>query len=389
MDDENLRPHSFGPPWPVLPRSLGPAPFMALPHGLLSRGAVSWYIGGGLSLPWLISAVQDIAATAGSAPAAAAGISLTVVFALTFIISVPIGWSMPARWRLLPVITLFALSFALMPWLGWGVRSLWTYVGVCLGMMVLAWRTTILGIAALTLLTLVFGTLTDGFSEDDIWIAAITFSISLMMAAFANAFAALNRLRRAQDELQVMAAERERGRMARDIHDILGHSLTVITVKAELAGRLIETDPERAKAEIEEVEGLARGALSDVRATVAGYRGLTLPGELAAARVALDAASIEAQLPSGTDAVAEPHRELAAWIVREGVTNVVRHSGARRCAVRLGPRTIEIADDGVGPTGTSTPSTGLAGLRERVGAAGGTLAIGRSDLGGFSLKVIL
>jgi two-component system sensor histidine kinase DesK len=378
-----------GAPWPVLPRSLGPAPFAALPQLLWSRGTVSWYVGGGLSLLWLISTGQSIVEVAGSAASAATGIALLLVFALCYLVSIPLGWGLPARWRVLVAAGLLALSFALFPWLGWAVRDVWTYVGVALGMMVVGWRVTLLGIGGLAIVAVWFGVLLDGWGEDDLWLPAIVFSISLMMAAFANTLAGMNQLRRTQDRLEAMAAERERGRMARDIHDILGHSLTVITVKSELAGRLIDADPARAKAEVDDIEQLARGALADVRATVAGARGVTLSGELATARAALDAAGIAADLPRATDAVPPARRELAAWIVREGVTNVLRHSGADRCAVRLGEREIEVADDGCGPAATGTSSTGLAGLRERVEAVGGRMSIGRSDLGGFSLKVVL
>ena len=157
-----------------------------------------------------------------------------------------------------------------------------------------------------------------------------------MMAAFARTTAAMNQLRATQAQLEELAVERERGRVARDIHDILGHSLTVITVKSELAGRLVEADPARAKAEIAEVEALARGALADVRATVAGVRGVTVSGELAAARSALAAAGIAAELPSSTDTVPAERRELAGWVVREGVTNVLRHSAASVCRITLG-----------------------------------------------------
>jgi two-component system sensor histidine kinase DesK len=256
-------------------------------------------------------------------------------------------------------------------------------------MCVFPWRLTwpiILGLGALALVT---RGITGGWSENILWLPAIIVSISLMMAAFARTMAAMNQLRATQAQLEDLAIERERTRVARDIHDILGHSLTVITVKSELAGRLIETDPARAKTEIAEVEALARGALADVRATVAGVRGVTVSGELAAARTALEAAGIRAQAPSSTDAVPPERRELAGWVVREGVTNVLRHSAASVCRITLGPRVVEIADDGVGPTGTPGTSTGLAGLRERVEALGGRMTVGRGDLGGFTLRVDL
>jgi two-component system sensor histidine kinase DesK len=106
--------------------------------------------------------------------------------------------------------------------------------------------------------------------------------------------------------------------MARDVHDILGHSLTVITVKSELAARLMDVDPQRARSEIEDVETIARGALADVRTTVSGVRATTASGELVAARAALDAAGIEAELPLSTDNVPAANTELVGWVIREG-----------------------------------------------------------------------
>src|SRR3954452_8314897 len=152
-----------------------------------------------------------------------------------------------------------------------------------------------------------------------------------------------------REENARLALDDERNRFARDLHDILGHSLTVITVKAELANRLVDVDADRAKAELADLERLSRDALADVRRAVEGYRELTLPGELARARIALDAAEIEAHLPNSTDDVPSSLRELFAWTVREGVTNVVRHSGARACTVTLTPSSAEVADDGRGP----------------------------------------
>src|SRR4029077_2617443 len=129
----------------------------------------------------------------------------------------------------------------------------------------------------------------------------------------------------AQQENASLAVENERTRFARDLHDILGHSLTVITVKAELANRLLDVDHERARAELADLERLSRDALADVRRAVDGYRELTLPGELSRARTALSAAEIAADLPNSTDDVPTDRRELFAWTVREGITNVIRH----------------------------------------------------------------
>jgi two-component system, NarL family, sensor histidine kinase DesK len=203
----------------------------------------------------------------------------------------------------------------------------------------------------------------------------------------------------ARDEVARLAVSAERERMARDMHDILGHSLTVITVKAELAGRLIEIDPARASAEIADLERLSREALADVRSTLSGYREVTLARELANARSALTAAGITADLPSALDDVPGERRELFGWAVREGVTNVVRHSGAARCIVRVGRDHVEVVDDGPGlldcPDAADgaavidpTPGAGLSGLRDRAQAAGASLTVGRGDEGrGFRLRL--
>jgi len=191
----------------------------------------------------------------------------------------------------------------------------------------------------------------------------------------------------AHQEIARLAADEERNRLARDLHDILGHSLTVVAVKAELAGRLVQLDPDRAEQEIRDVERLARDALGEVRTAVAGNREVTLATELANARTALAAAGIDAELPAAIDDVPTARRELFGWVVREGVTNVVRHSGASRCEVQVTPSTVSIHDDGRPSTSDGGGGRGLAGLRERAAAAGGALRIGRSPEGGFTLTV--
>ncbi len=146
-----------------------------------------------------------------------------------------------------------------------------------------------------------------------------------------------------------MAVEQERARFARDLHDLLGHSLTVIAIKSELARRVMTNDPDRAAAEVADIERLAREALTDVRATVAGYREVTLSAEISSARSALDAAGLHAELPTAVDDVPGERRELFGWVLREGVTNVVRHSDASGCGCRSRPA----------PSRSSTTGRGL------------------------------
>jgi len=194
-------------------------------------------------------------------------------------------------------------------------------------------------------------------------------------------------LAEARAELARLAAENERIRIARDLHDLLGHSLTTITVKAGLARRLGSADPARAVDQITEVEELSRRALADVRAAVSGYRDVTLVSELARGRELLRAAGIAADLPTAADVVDPANQELFGWAVREGLTNVIRHSRARSCAVRLSPSSMEITDDGIGAAAPA--GNGLRGLRERVAAAGGTVDAGPLQPRGWQLRVCM
>ncbi|MGJ9610834.1 sensor histidine kinase [Actinotignum sp. GS-2025b] len=176
----------------------------------------------------------------------------------------------------------------------------------------------------------------------------------------------------------------QRSELASVVHDVLGHSLTAITVKTQLAARLLESNPEAARAELEDSLKISRNAIDTVRATVTDLRQPTLDVELDSAYALLRSARITAhftpppELPLLT-------AQLFAWVVREAVTNTVRHSGARNCTITIEQREtgarLRVEDDGVGiPTGAPA-GTGLTGLRERVEAAGGTLAISRLEPG--------
>lgn len=227
------------------------------------------------------------------------------------------------------------------------------------------------------------------------WDPGSFFAFQLVISAVAawgitQVFKRNHELAVARQQLADLAIVAERERVSRDVHDILGHSLTVITVKAELAGRLIEIDPARAAVEIGEVEALAREALSDVRSTVGGLRKVDVAVELGNARTALASAGIDADLPSDADVVPLRNRELFGWTLREAVTNVIRHSGARHCRVDVEASRIEISDDGgsIDDGGCIDDSgNGLRGLAERVKAANGTLTVGRSRTGGFTVEV--
>ncbi|WP_308466337.1 sensor histidine kinase [Rathayibacter soli] len=358
-------------------------------EALLFRGARKWYLGLSFALTWLAFFAYEYFQTTSSVPLRVMAIALIVIYAAAVGVAVPLAWWLPPGKRIWVIIATWAASFMLWPIVGWHVSQTWTFVGVVIAMSMFSMRKTAALVGVLSALTVVFQYAGGVRGESLFYVAAIVASISMMMAGFARQIAAINQLRATQHELARLAVEKERGRVARDIHDILGHSLTAITVKAELAGMLIDADEgTKAGAEIAAVEELARGALADVRATVAGYRGVNIVGELANARSILASAGIDADLPTTVDSLPTRYRELAGWVVREGVTNVVRHSEAKHCRIRISPAEIEVADDGRGPAAlTASTSTGLRGLGERVEAVGGSLRIGRSELGGFSLYV--
>ncbi|MFI9236442.1 sensor histidine kinase [Streptomyces sp. NPDC053079] len=198
-------------------------------------------------------------------------------------------------------------------------------------------------------------------------------------------------LREARATVAHLAANEERLRLARDLHDLLGHSLSLITLKSELAGRMLPDKPEQAAQQVADIERVSRQALVDVREAVSGYRRPTLEAELAGARTALAAAGIAVDLPGAAPDHPDlpPDEEGAlAWALREAVTNVVRHSGARRCEVTLTESGDElcltVTDNGRGPGGS--PGNGLTGLTERLALADGRLETGQAPRGGFRLR---
>lgn len=197
-------------------------------------------------------------------------------------------------------------------------------------------------------------------------------------------------LKLSQDEIRKLAASAERERIARDLHDLLGHTLTLVTVKAELAAKLAERDLAGAAREIRDVERISREALAQVREAVGGYRSSGLVGELVNARVALTAANVRLAERVESPNLSPAQDSVLAMVLREAVTNVIRHSGAHHCHIELENRDRElcllIEDDGRG--GTLHEGHGLKGMRERLQTAAGRLEID-SGHGGTRLTVLL
>lgn len=231
----------------------------------------------------------------------------------------------------------------------------------------------------------------------ELWILP---GVVLLVGVSTQLVNSLDRHQDAQLELstQVTLAT-ERDRVARDVHDVLGHSLTVITVKAELAERVMDDDPDRAKEELAQIRTLSRQALAEVRTTVGGLRSARLEDELLTAQTVLADAGIECTLTGDTATVDPRHRTVCAWVLREAVTNVVRHSQATHCAVELGSSSVSVTDNGRGLLDSRAhgprsrddrPGNGIRGLTERVEAVGGHLEMDGAASGqGTALKVRL
>ncbi|NYE72572.1 sensor histidine kinase [Microlunatus parietis] len=274
--------------------------------------------------------------------------------------------------------------------------SLFFHVGMAVGVM-LPVREAYLGVAVLVVVLLVLG-----------WPYGLSFLglpvglLGLWGAATIGQTANLAELIMARRRLAELAVAEERLRFARDLHDLLGHSLSLISLKTELGERLIDADPVRARTEIADAHAVARRSLREVREAVGGYRRPVLTTELDGARELLESAGIETVIDDQLDGDPIRHDAVLAWAVREAVTNVVRHSGAGRCRIELRRSgrliCLVVDDDGRGPartlpsqagpgSGLAGPGSGLAGLAERVHQAdGATLTI--EDLGpGFRLRV--
>lgn len=213
------------------------------------------------------------------------------------------------------------------------------------------------------------------------WIVVITPIIGILVAVDRGNRERDAALKQSQGEVRRLAAVAERERISRDLHDLLGHTLSMVALKSDLAERLVDDDPAAARAEMSALADIARHALSEVRRAVSGMRATGIAAELAAARLLLETAGTEVECQSGS--VLDEHRLSAAaehavaMTIREAATNVHRHAGAARASIQLGisgeTMTVEVSDDGIG--GRIAPGTGLTGMRERIEAVGGTLAI--------------
>jgi two-component system sensor histidine kinase DesK len=289
--------------------------------------------------------------------------------------------------------------------LAYGPAWLWLFIGVsAIAGLLFPMRSAFAAIVLLTLLPL-FLTLKmhGGMAGVDWWwliaLMLLVRGLGLDMIGVARMGTAIRELHTARRELARLAVIEERERLSRDLHDLLGQTLSMITLKSELAGCLIKEEPERCAQELAEIERVSRKTLREVREAVAGYRQPNLSSELEGARQLLEAAGIDAQIELIKETLPPAFDAALAWMVREGVTNVIRHSRARHCRIHLthknGTVRAEVLNDGGerGPEeNRARRGLGLAGLRERVCTLGGYLEAGPCMLQGkehFRLAVEL
>jgi two-component system sensor histidine kinase DesK len=350
---------------------------------------------------------------------------LVIAGAAAFVASyVSLVYSWRRRPTRSPSLTMLAVMIGVSIALTVANSSHWGYLFIyCAGVVALSsygfgW----LGVMACAALAAGCALLGGGSSAAALNFAVATLGIGILMVLMRDLRVRNDELNEARAELAKTAVARERERFARDLHDLLGHSLSVIALKAELAGRLLPERPEQAATEVGDVEQVARQALGEVRRAVGGYGQPELDGELAGARMALSAAGIELTVDAPKVALEPEVEAVLAWAVREGATNVIRHSGARHCTLRvtasLADAGVEVIDDGAGDAALSNSDVrgahgdaapdpvagangsaphalagnrlaghGLAGLEERARLLNGSVQAGALAGGGYRLAV--
>ncbi|BCW89733.1 Sensor histidine kinase DesK [Alphaproteobacteria bacterium SO-S41] len=353
--------HTYGAPpperglWPRVKAAMAPdGPYLWLVY--LPIYGITWF--------WLKPTFQDLVLTAAALPlflllyikghaATKHGALALPWIACLMVLGFTLAMSTSGNWSVIAVYA-FALAGALRP------QRLAFVTLAAIAVSIIAFGVIFKAPLSLTLIALFFG----------------------LVVAVANFFSAELTAKNAaleasQTEVRVMAATAERERIARDLHDLLGHTLTVVAVKADLAARLIDIDTARAKAEIKDLQATARTALADIRSAVTGMRRVALGAELAQARHALAAVDTTLAVTSPEAALPAPVEEALAMMLREGATNVVRHAHATRCDVAIAidgeDVRFTLADNGIG--GPIREGNGLAGMRARVAALGGKLTV--------------
>ncbi|WP_093609925.1 sensor histidine kinase [Streptomyces indicus] len=373
VSDDGHRPVSGGGGGPGRRRPGPRSAYAFLPWLLLGMGAFSNVVRGETPNPWI------------------GGIGLLVFNSLYVSVVLQTFRRRDTWWTYTALSGMAVVTYGLAigyggPWLAlFPLLSL--AVGTALRGRRLAWAVGVLTCSA---------AVTGAWRDTDAWSAVTSGYGTLLSGLVTAAILALSEkvveLRETREELARSAVEQERLRFSRDLHDLLGHTLSLIVVKSEAARRLAPHDAEASLRQIADIETVGRQALTEIREAVTGYRDASLTAELDRARDTLASAGIDALVRQSGPPPAPVPGALLSWVVREAVTNVVRHSGATVCRIEVaaadGDTVLTVTDDGRGE-GTGPSGSGLRGLTERLAQAGGSLEWGPAERGGFRVTARL
>lgn len=360
------------------------------------QGPPAWSLLIFLPLCWSLTVAAAVDPHRGVDPAAAAAAATAAALAFTGAVLTRFGHG-PVPRAAAPALLAGLAGLALVTTVAWAPAwgQLFVLLAVAVGAVVTGRRAQwlLLGITVAAGGAVALSTGEAGPSTGVMPTIITTGLAGLGTYAVYQLFAVIGELRCTQDELARLAVSAERERFARDLHDMLGHTLSVIVVKAEAVRRLAPVDGAAAATHAGDIETIGREALTDIRRAVSGYRGAGLERELGRARTALEAAGVGLSVRrDGAPELPEETDEILGWVVREGVTNVIRHARAQSCTVSLTPAaggvrlTIEDVSSDPRPDRRpdrpgATGGVGLIGLRERVNAGGGRLETTLSEHG--------
>ncbi|WP_055568461.1 sensor histidine kinase, partial [Streptomyces atriruber] len=359
---------------------LGPPPngFALLPWLLMGLGAISHLLQGDTPNPWI------------------GGIGVLLFNSLYVFLAFRAfnKYTRESRATLIALIVLGLLTVGLALSYGGNWLLFFPLLGLAVGAIVRGRHLGPIGLG-LSVLGGVIGGFKDGWSGVNV--AYGTFLSTMVTAAILSLSEAVRELRETREELARTAVEKERLRFSRDLHDLLGHTLSVIVVKAEATRRLAPRDLDAALGQVADIESVGRQALTEIREAVTGYREGSLATELDRARDLLEAAGIGTVVRQSGPPLAPQTAALLGWVVRESATNVVRHSGAAHCDIEVtgtpDQTRLVITDDGRGTDSTASgdglTGSGLKGLAERLAAAGGSLTSGPAPRSGFRVTAVL
>lgn len=356
-----------------------------------------------VALAWLLYLLFPIASLLHShvgASARGGELALVVVFVAVYVYVMagpgPLALTPRVAWPLTATLAAVATALCLLPGANW--LGLYVFVSAVAGAQRPFVRAASAIVATLALALLMEGHEgSSGFGPGAAGVAIMAteiVAIGLLLAGLMRLVEVNVALQRGREDAARLAVSEERLRFARDLHDLLGHSLAVIVLKSELVDRLAQSDPYRAAQEAREIEAIARTALRDVREAVAGYRHARLAEELEGLKVALRSAGAEVTVDRRADQLADEVDGVLAWAAREAATNILRHSRATRVAVRVERSTsgmveLEVVDNGPSRPGVahSGKGSGLQGLRERALQLGGVLWTEATPDGGYRVRV--